>query len=113
MLKVRGVDGGERQTPIGKMERVYFARELSGGRIVLAGTAENEWSMILVDYAHGSVVRREPNVHATSFGYQQWYGSDPRRTVADPEQPIAVIDGSKTLYAWQPLTGAKKKLLQF
>jgi hypothetical protein len=113
VLKVRGVDGSERQTPVGKMERMYFARELSGGRIVLTGAEQKEWSTILVDYAHGSVVRREPNVHATSFSYQQWYGSDPRRTVADPEQPIAVIDGTKTLYAWQPLTGAKKQLVQF
>jgi len=50
-------------------------------------------------------------MRAESYGYQQWYGTDPRLSIADARQPMAVNDDKKALYAWQPLTGAKKKLL--
>jgi len=112
-LTVHGTDGSERKTPLGKMERAYFVRQLAGDRLVVAGKGAKTWSMIVADYAHGSIVRREEDAHASSFGYEEWYGSDPRRTVSDPAQPIAMTDSTKALYAWQPLTGAKKKLLQF
>jgi len=112
-LTVHGADGSEHKTPIGKMERVYFVRQLEGDRLVIAGKGAKTWSMIVADYAHGSIVRREEDAHASSFGYEEWYGSDPRRSVAAADQPIAMTDSAKTLYAWQPLSGAKKKLVQF
>jgi ABC-type transport system involved in multi-copper enzyme maturation permease subunit len=112
-LTVHRSDGSERRTPIGKMERAYFVRQLAGDRLVIAGKGAKTWSMIVADHAHGSIVRREEDAHASSFGYEEWYGSDPRRSVADPAQPIAMTDSTKALYAWQPLTGAKKRLVQF
>jgi|GEM_PF-524467 len=112
-LNIHGADGSDRTTPLGKLQKAYFVRQLEGGRIVIAGRGAKDWSMIVADYAHGTILRREENAHAASFGYEQWYGSDPRRSVAAADQPIAMTDSDRALYAWQPLTGAKKKLLQF
>jgi len=112
-LNVHGIDGSDRTTQIGKMQRAYFVRQLAGERLVIAGRGSKSWSMIVVDYAHGSIVRREEGAYASSFGYEQWYGSDPRRSVAAADQPIAMTNSTGALYAWQPLTGAKKKLIQF
>lgn len=113
MLTVHGNDGSERKTPLGRMERAYFVRQLEGDRLVIAGKGGKTWSLIVADYAHGSVVRRDEDAHPSSFGYEEWYGSDPRRSVAAADQPIAMTDSANALYAWQPLTGAKKKLVQF
>jgi ABC-type transport system involved in multi-copper enzyme maturation permease subunit len=111
-LGVHAIDGTARQIPIGRMTQLYFARELSGGMIVLSGVEKKVSTLFVVDYAHGSVVRREPDLRSESFyGYQQWYAADPRRSVADAGQVMAVNDNRFTLYAWQPLTGEKKKLL--
>jgi ABC-type transport system involved in multi-copper enzyme maturation permease subunit len=111
-LDLHAIDGTAHRIPIGRMTQLNFARELSGGMLVLSGVEKKDSTMFVVDYAHGSVVRREPDLRSGSFyGYQQWYGADPRRSIADASQAMVVHDDAKALYAWQPLTGAKKKLL--
>ena len=112
-LTVHPLDGAERRIPIAKIARLYFARELKGGTVVLAGWKDKKSTMFVVDYAHGSVLRSEPDLRSPGFGYQQWYDADPRRVVTDADQPFAAWGDAKSLYAWQPLTGAKRKMLEF
>lgn len=113
-LTTHAPNGGGKQIAIGRMTQLHFARDLQGGLVVLTGSDQaNGKSLYVVDYAHGSVVRREANLHGPSYGWMQWNMTDPRHAVADPQQPIAAYDSANTLYAWQPLTGAKKELLKF
>ena len=112
-LTMHKPDGSEQQIAIGRMKQLHFARELRGGLLVLTGADQSERSTYVVDYAHGSVVRREPDLRAASYSWMQWNNTDPRRAIADPQQPIAAYDKANALYAWQPLTGAKKELLRF
>lgn len=105
------LNAGGRAVVVGNAPRLYFTRELSGGRIVLNGGAKEHPVLFVVDYAHGSVVRTEHDLDAQTFSYRQWSTADPRRAVADPEQPLAVYGGATKLYSWQPLTGVKKEML--
>ena len=112
-LTVHNIDGSERVIPVGKSQQLYFSRQVAGGIVVLTGgrPTTKDSTLFVVDYAKGSVLRREAQLHTSGFSGQQWWSADPRRSVAEAGQPVAVFDNAKTLYSWQPLTGAKKKLL--
>jgi hypothetical protein len=112
-LTIHALNGSEKQIPIGRIGHLYFARELKGGQVVLSSADKQSPQLFVVDYVHGTVVRRETNLRASSIGWSQWSMTDPRHAVSDPQQPVAVYDDAKNLYAWQPLTGAKKELLKF
>jgi DNA-binding beta-propeller fold protein YncE len=106
------LNAGSRAIAVGKTPRLYFIRELSGGRIVLGSGPKGDPTMYVVDYAHGSVLRSERDIFSMPFSFVQWSGADPRRVVADASQPLAVFGRKPMLYSWQPLTGAKKEMLK-
>jgi len=99
---------GGKQIPVGKSTQLFFARELAGGRLVLNGAS----NLVVVDYVHGAVLRTDFDSAMTSFSYPQWYAADPRRSVADASQPLAVHQKG-VLYAMQPLSGEKKEMFRF
>src|SRR5204862_8301914 len=47
------LNAGGRAIAVGKTPRLYFTRELSGGRIVLNGGEKERPVLYVVDYAHG------------------------------------------------------------
>jgi hypothetical protein len=112
MLTIYGPDLAVRRTiPIGQRSGTVMGAELTGGRLFIVSAGLGKHETLVIDYANGTVLRRQPSLRAHSESFADWYAFDPRHMVYEAERPWTAYDDKQSLLVWKPMTGETKVLI--